>query len=576
MIVRDLTPEDYAELVEALRTCRQPLPLNDEQIRDLAQRARIREVLRGEIVIRQGDEPDWFYFIISGQLRAADTSGDEPRLLNYHAARTFVGEQGPLYDQPRAAMVDVISDAKLAFWDRVTFDWLLGLDDRCRPYFENLYRGRERRARRPFPGKQWDEVTVVRSGKHPLMLLNALGGPFLLLLFSLLLLTLLLALGVVPFVFFGVIVGVPLIISLMWGIFNFANWRNDEYIVTSKRVIHIERYIIYGEERDEAPLIRIQDVKVQTGNLWERLLNYYDLTIQTAGAGTIVFKGIRNAEQVRMAIFEERAKAQERREAGDRALIRSFLAEKMGRKMPDVGLPVDTLEPTSGMFAGGKRWRLPPLLDYLWPRTTVVEGDTIIWRKHLFIWLSTTWPALLAFLTLLILMILVLFGVTPFGGLPPSAWVLELLLGIAVFLSFMWYIYLYDGWYRDIYIVTPDSIVDVESSSFRVKGEERRTGTFEVIQNITYTIPGFSHQMLNMGDVLIETAAVAGNFTFKSVFDPSAVQQEIFNRMVAYQEKQRQQQRVREDTRMADWFGEYYQLQEPGSGPKQTGMIEGS
>jgi membrane protein YdbS with pleckstrin-like domain len=569
-------PEDQAQLIDALRNARQPLPLSDEQIVELAGRATVRDALRGQIVIKQGQPAKYLYFVITGQLRAADVSGDQPRLLNYHAAGTFVGERGMVYNEPRAAEVDVVSDAKLARWGREDFNWLLSLNDRVRPYFEDLYKQREQRARAPFAGKQWDEVTVIRSRKHPLMLLNALIGPFLLLLFSLLVLVLLLMFGLLPLVLFWPIVALPAFIALVWGAFNAVNWRNDEYIVTSKRVIHIERYIIYGQERDEAPLIRIQDVTTQTSNLWQRLLNYYDVTIQTAGAGIIMFRGIRNAEEVKNAIFAERTKAQERLEAGDKALIRKLLAERVGEEIPDVRMPVDTLEPTSGLFKARKTQRLPPLLDYLWPRTTVVEGDTITWRKHLFIWLSTVWPALLTFLGLLALMILGLFGLAPFSPAATGALALEILLGVGVVLAFMWYIYLYDGWYRDIYIVTPSSIVDVESSSFRLQGEERRTSTFDVIQNITYKVPGFFHQMLNMGSVQIDTAAVTGNLTFDNVFDPSAIQQEIYNRMVAYQEKKRQQERVREDERMANWFAEYYHLREKGGEPQESDVMEGS
>ena len=559
MIIRSMTPEDYEELVEALRTCRQPLPLNDEQLRALAQRAEIREVLRGEVVARQGDEPDGVYFVISGQLRTADTSGDEPRLLNYHAAKAFVGEQGPLFNQPRVATIDTISDAKLAFWDRSKFDWLLGLDDRCRPYFEDLHRHRERRARRPFPGKQWDEVTVIRQGKHPVVLYLSLVGPVVLLLLGLGLLLVFLAIGMVLPVLMGITVAVPIVISLIWGVFNYINWKDDEYIVTSKRVIHIERYVIYGQERDEAPLIRIQDVTVAATNFWERVLDYYDLTIQTAGAGTIVFKGMLNAEPVMEAIFEEREKAMERREAADIAAVRKALSQKMGTVVPDVEGPVDTLVPTSGLFDEGKR-PLPPLIDYLWPRMAVTEGNTIIWRKHWFVWLTKTGPALLLLLVLLALMVLASLRLPPFQELEADAWLLVLFLGVGATLAFIWYIFRYDDWHRDVYIVTSDRIVDVESSSFRLRGEERREGTFDVIQNITYSIPGFFNQMLNLGDVVIETAGTAATFTFFSVYDPRAVQQEIFNRMVAYQEGQRQRERVREDTRLAAWFGEYYDL----------------
>jgi uncharacterized membrane protein YdbT with pleckstrin-like domain len=568
------TSEDQRQLIEALRKARHPLPLDDEQIIELARRATIRDALRGQIIIKQGREAKYLYFVISGQLRAADTSGDQPRLLNYHAAGTFVGERGMVYNELRAAEVDVVSDAKLARWGEDDFRWLLSRNDRVRPYFEDLYRQREQRARAPFPGKQWDEVTVIRSHKHPLMLVGALMGPFVLLLVSLLILGFSLFLGLVTSALFWPVVALLGFIALVWGTFNVVNWRNDEYIVTSKRVIHIERYIIYGEERDEAPLIRIQDVTTQTNNLWERLLNYYDVTIQTAGAGIITFTGIRDAEEVKKAIFEERAKAQERQAAGDRVMIRKMLAERVGEQIPDVRMPVDTLKPSSGYFE--KQRQLPPLLDYLWPRTTVIEGDTITWRKHLFIWLTTVWPALLMFLALLALMILVLVGAITFGPLATGAWLIEILLGVGVALSFAWYIYLYDGWYRDIYIVTSSSIVDVESSSFRLQGEERRTGTFDVIQNITYKVPGFFHQILNMGSVFIETAAVTGNFTFVNVFNPSRVQQEIYNRMVAYQEERRRQERVREDKRMASWFVEYHHLREKGGEPRESDVMEGS
>jgi uncharacterized membrane protein YdbT with pleckstrin-like domain len=568
------TSDDQRQLIEALRKARHPLPLDDEQIVELARRATIRDALRGQIIIKQGREAKYLYFVISGQLRAADTSGDQPRLLNYHAAGTFVGERGMVYHEPRAAEVDVVSDAKLARWGEDDFRWLLSQNDRVRPYFEDLYRQREQRARAPFPGKQWDEVTVIRSHKHPLMLLAALIGPLVLLMVSLLILGFSLLLGLVTSAFFWPVVALLGFIALVWGTFNIVNWRNDEYIVTSKRVIHIERYVIYGEERDEAPLIRIQDVTTQTNNLWERLLNYYDVTIQTAGAGIITFTGIRNAEEVRKAIFEERAKAQERQAAGDRVMIRKMLAERVGEQIPDVRMPVDTLKPGSGYFE--KQRQLPPLLDYLWPRTTVIEGDTITWRKHLFIWLRTVWPALLTFVGLLALMILVLVGAVAFGPLAAGAWLIEILLGVGVALSLAWYIYLYDGWYRDIYIVTSTSIVDVESSSFRIHGEERRTGTFDVIQNITYKVPGFFHQILNMGSVFIETAAVTGNFTFENVFNPSRVQQEIYNRMVAFQEERRQQERVREDKRMASWFAEYHHLLEKGGEPQESDVMEGS
>jgi len=322
--------------------------------------------------------------------------------------------------------------------------------------------------------------------------------------------------------------------------------------VTSKRVIHIERFPLYGETWDEAPLVRIQDITGVAHTVRLRLLNYHDLIIKTAGAGNIVFAGLINAREVQEIIFEERAKALERREAADKASIRSTLAKNMDMPVSEVNLPVDTIVPTTDIFTRGRALRLPPVIDYLWPRLTVTDGDTIIWRKHWFVLVAKTWLA--------VLLVLATLGLTIFT-LVNQLWIPALLLGIATLAALFWYVYCYDDWHRDVYIVTNDRIVDVESSAFRIRGEKRREGTFDVIQNITYAIPGFFAGLLNMGTVNIETAGTAGTFTFHHVFNPSGVQQEIFNRTVAYQEKRRQQERVSEDTKMAEWFTEYHHLQ---------------
>jgi uncharacterized membrane protein YdbT with pleckstrin-like domain len=554
MRARNLTPQEQGELVDKLQHARRPLPISEEEIRELARQAHIREMLRGELVIQQGAPSTEFYFIMSGQLRTADLSGMQPRLLNYHAAGTFVGERGLLDDPPRArsATIDAISDAKLAFWDPETMTWLLKLNDQVRPYFEELHRLPAVRLEKSFPGQQPDEVVVVHYGKHPVMLLSSLSGPTFLMLIGVALMALGLSLGNAALeVIITVVVGLPLFAALAWGIYNFIDWRNDEYIVTSKRIIHIERFPLYGETWDEAPLVRIQDITIVAHTIWERLLNYHDLIIKTAGAGNIEFAGLVNAREVQQIIFEERDKAQERRAAADKASIRSALARRMDLPISEADLPEETIAPMGVFKRRRTALRLPPVLDYLLPRMTVIAGDTIVWRKHWFVLVEKVWLA--------VLLVLATLGMTIFT-LVNGLWIPALLLGITTLGAVFWYIYCYDDWHRDVYIVTTDRIVDVESSAFRLRGESRREGTFDVIQNTTYDIPGFFAGLLNMGTVTIETAATTGIFTFHHVLNPSSVQQEIFNRMVAYQEKRRQQEREREEKKMAEWFGEYYHL----------------
>jgi hypothetical protein len=128
----------------------------------------------------------------------------------------------------------------------------------------------------------------------------------------------------------------------------------------------------------------------------------------------------------------------------------------------------------------------------LWPRIVTTEGDSIIWRKHLFILVERVWLALL--------LVLVTLGMTIFT-LVNELWIMALIFGIATLGALAWYIYRYDDWHRDVYIVTDDRIIDVRSSPFRLYGEKRIEGPFDVIQNITYSIPGFFSGLLNMGTV---------------------------------------------------------------------------
>jgi hypothetical protein len=120
----------------------------------------------------------------------------------------------------------------------------------------------------------------------------------------------------------------------------------------------------------------------------------------------------------------------------------------------------------------------------------------------------------------------------------------------------------YDGWQRDRYLVTGRRIIDIEGTPFRLGGERRREGTFDNIQNITYDIPNLFWQLLNMGNVVIETAGTEATFTFDMVYDPSGVQEEIFNRMVLYQQRQRERERDNTTAQLVEVIGEYHRLME--------------
>jgi uncharacterized membrane protein YdbT with pleckstrin-like domain len=344
-------------------------------------------------------------------------------------------------------------------------------------------------------------------------------------------------------------------------IYHYIDWRNDDFILTTKRFIHIERRLFYGEQRDEAPLTRIQDVWTAYPYFFDKF-DFYYLRIKTAGAGDIRVTGISKARELRDQIFKEKERATARVRAANVYAVRQLLAQELNWQ--------DTLEETilsiaeeeGGMTTRDKPRRVPNFIRYFAPRVQDIEpgSNTITWRKHYFILLKRTGLPLLAVIASGYLLLAAAIGFTPFGQLM-GLFMETIFLGLFL-ASIFWCLWRYDGWRRDIYQVTDTRVIDITGSSFGLGGEIRSEGNFEDIQNITYDKPNFLYNILNMGTVIIETAGTKDTFTFVNVMNPSGVQQEIFNRMVRAQQREREERRDATTRDLLSVFAEYQNLLE--------------
>ena len=576
LAIRKATSEELEYLLEALCADRHHIPLREDQLRRFTALARMCEVPQGEVVVRQGDAPDYLYYIVSGQLAALkQTETGEARLLNYHMEHTFVGEHGMLTGEPRTATLVATAPAVLACWDQAAVDWLLLRNEQIRPYFERLYAARMQRAVRSFPGKQPDETLVFESRKHWLLLVNTLvAGAALLTILAVLWLVasdnlapgLPLSLAGAILLLFGLVVVGRTISSVI-------DWSDDRYLVTSSRVIHIERRVFFTKRWDESLLTKIQDIAVESVSWLERQLDYGDVRIQTAGSQPIVFVGARQASQLQEAIETERRKAQQRHQASDLRRIQALLAQKMGWAIPDraIGEPAapDTA-PMGQPAVPARKSRLARLAIYLWPWTCRVEGHTITWRKHWLVLLSKAGPSLLLALISLAALLTVLLRIGPLGQLgrwlEPNSWLAWALPAVAFVISLIRSIYRYDEWQGDVYIVTDNEIIDVAATALRLRGVRRISGSLDNVQNISVSIPNLWHYLVKLGDVVIETAGTQQTFTFNSVYNPKGVQQVISQRLKAFRERREQERRESEERRMVTWLSEFYRML-PGAAP---------
>jgi CRP-like cAMP-binding protein/membrane protein YdbS with pleckstrin-like domain len=108
-----------------------------------------------------------------------------------------------------------------------------------------------------------------------------------------------------------------------WLWWNYADWENDIYVVTSERVIDIEKKpLFFAENKREASLAVVQNVSLSIPGPLAYLLNYGDVIIQTAAeTGSFNFRFVSNPRAVQNEIFrriEAYRRLEEERRARER------------------------------------------------------------------------------------------------------------------------------------------------------------------------------------------------------------------------------------------------------------------
>lgn len=565
--LQKVKPEEI--IVEVNNICRtDPIfsGMAEQQINNFASRAanQAQIILRGDPVVRQNEQDRQFFLVVRGELAAYDDTADTRRLLNYLGAGTFFGFRTLLdRDGKRSATVEAVVDSLVVFFSEDDWRWLTNIHPEAEEQVKKLEGKFEEQGRLSFRGKHADEITFRIARRHYLAFLRRLTVPTVLLIAPVLVLIIAELVGIgtaaalQSWLVWALILPF-LVLSLLLTIYHYFDWRNDEFIVTSKRVIHIERILFYSEERQEAPLTQIQSVTVQTHNWLDVIFDVDDIVIQTAAIGKMFINNLQAAQDISREILRAQVAAKQRATAYNSSRTRQQLKERLNKNIMAEGLP-----PAAEPKVVRRRFpinNMPKLnLGYFVPRIKETKDKKITWRKHPFILIKNIFLPLLAVIGSGYLVLAMLFGFWPFAA--PAAWFLTLMI-LALFGGcFFWYTHRYDAWRRDIYILTDTKIIDVESSAFKLKGEQVREGSFDSIQSITYNIPSWWEQLINLGDVVIKTAGAQGDFTFKRVFNPSSVQETIFYRWDRFQDEKRQKAQESSNLQTIEIVGQYDDLQ---------------
>jgi CRP-like cAMP-binding protein len=632
--------------------------LSEEDIQRIVHLVGETHCHKGATIVHQGERGDKFYIVDSGGVKVLhSTEPEAPQaVLSYLGPGQYFGEMALLTERPRNATVQATLDTYLLYLEKADFDRLLNEHPHLRKMLNMEAKQRKWLSAKRFSWQSSDETTEWFSRKHWYVLARSILVPSLLL-------SLLLGMATALSLF---AMGIELTLGLIWVpslvlatilsgwlIWNWYDWSNDYYVITNKRVTHMERVALISTRRTEARLEKLQDVSVVIPGILAHFLGFGDVILQTAGAtGQVVFQCLPNPDRVRERIFEMMTIAKEEMRTAEKQRIRAELlsqfkpVEGEGEKpeqsplsqppeavSSDQGRGCLELLKTIGLYEGLSQMRLFSFLRHPHvPRVRIEEKGTITWRKHWFILMRRiVFPVVLLGLTsaatifalnlppnalpYLVSPLVIMSGLLSVadalwllvrirrwpnkvaeetqkkGPLSrrqrealrwnqigmPLAWLgcigavfavglfvprgtsLLLIIGGYLFLSFplfLWFLWRWEDWSNDVYMLTSNRIIDIKRTPWFMR-ESRREGNLDVIQNISYDMPGIMAHIFNFGTVVIETAGRAGDFDFEWVFDPAGVQADIFRRMDEFAESEKQSERRRREQELQEWFSVY-------------------
>jgi predicted lipid-binding transport protein (Tim44 family) len=179
------------------------------------------------------------------------------------------------------------------------------------------------------------------------------------------------------------------------------------------------------------------------------------------------------------------------------------------------------------------------------------DQGVITYRKHWAVLLRQLLPPTALLLLLFIFLILQIGGLVEFLSFN------QLLLSsvIVSVILILWWLYRYADWVNDIYQITPSQIVDVNKKP--LAREVRKVAPLENILGTEVDRKGFIGIMLNYGAVI--TNVGTEQFTFRGVYDPANVQQEIVQAQEAFLEREAETQRRQRREEMVEWLSTYHE-----------------
>jgi len=535
--------------------------MDEGQLAGIALKLQERGYVPDEVIFERGADPDGFYMIYSGRVNISRTTEKGKEFLASLVAGDYFGEEALFENRKRSATITAAEDTTILFLSLKNFDDLLTEYPKLKPNFLVAIKSRQLARRMQFNWLGPKEVIYFMARRHQILLYQALIVPVLTLVIPIVMIIWgYLAAAITP-IAIGVIILIGIILWIIW---NVIDWGNDYYIVTNQRVILLEKVVGIYDSRQEAPLGSILSVGVETDMLGRRL-DYGNVIVRTF-VGKIELDNVDHPVQAADMIREYWERAKARGVQAQKDVMKNAIRSKLG--LPVVNKPQDELPPLvvedKDRHKDSMFWVAFSNLFKL----RVEQSGTVIYRKHGFVLFQQTWKPALIISALLGFMLsravilirspeLTFFKIDMTTGRITLDTIM-LSLPLLIFPFFLWLVWEYVDWRNDIFMVTPDEIVDIDKKPFGK--EERRSAPLDNILSTEYQRIGVLGNLFNFGTVFISVGGT--KLSFQDVLDPPGVQADINRRRVARLAKKAEDSAAGDRERMATWIASYHQNQE--------------
>ena len=510
--------------------------LSDEELSQILPLFKPIDLTEGEILYRSGFPGRNFFLIVSGQISLVDDRQNQ-RVLD--APGNF-GERSLFRDQARDETALATQDSLLLAVNKKAFIAILSAYPTIKKRLDAIRTSARIQTSFDFPWIGEGESVRYIDRKHS----NVLYGQILLPLFFLLLTAVgaaLLRLNLMVFL------PITLIISALWILWLWLDWRNDFYLVTSERAAWVEKVIWLSDQRREVPLASILSVNISSNQL-QRLFGYGDVIVRTY-TGSIPMRNTAHPHVLVDLIAESRKAAQERARTSDREEINQAIRSRLALD-PEEN-PLSEVQEISDLeMEGGPQLTesITPLQEFLNLFRGRYELNGVInYRKHILILIRNSWWLWILFVGLLIAFFARLVNLLAFPSLP--------LLGGLLLLSLSGLAYAFADWANDRFQITDLQVIDLDRKPFG--RETKRSALLENILSLDYRRENIIQRAFDYGTVAINVGDI--QLDFEHVAHPVTVQNEIFERYntVIKAKELAESQRRRDD--MVEFLAAYHE-----------------